>query len=421
MRPWRPEQSNCRVARDHRCNLARSRARASDVLSIPSRYSSVYRIHADSACRPASLHFGWIRRRGRHFCDHATPSMCPYFASLFWNHPVNGSLSVRGSSPRIRFFDLSSLARALILGQNGELQAPSAERRGDLGRLGFVLEPAFLRDRRCCDDCHLRGSVDFDTTTIALGGPRAVALSHSSRDRIGAAGSASFDLQCRRRALAKFLRQADTANLLHSIKVVIFGGDFGVTLILVGGLLITVLYYSRRLMGDDQLAVTEVSTPGRRAFATRNHDDCFGVDPHIDVSFRSDSHKIVQRALCFRGDRTRANGGRMCARKAARRKNRGCPSDATASVDLLHKTRPDPGVYGGIIPTLERYTRDSTLPIVIDDGVFYLQVLYAADPDMRSRMTLLTVPDQPPRDPTDQNHDRRTSKYVDYVPRGKTG
>ena len=60
--------------------------------------------------------------------------------------------------------------------------------------------------------------------------------------------------------------------------------------------------------------------------------------------------------------------------------------------DLLHKTRPDPGVYGGIIPTLERYTRDSTLPIMVDDAVFYLQAAYAADANMRSRMYAATVP-----------------------------
>ena len=90
-----------------------------------------------------------------------------------------------------------------------------------------------------------------------------------------------------------FYAKPDTANLLRSIKVVMFGGDAGVALILVGGLLITVLYYSRRLMGDDQMAVTGVSTPGRRDFAARNHDDCFGVDTHINVYFCSDSHKNV--------------------------------------------------------------------------------------------------------------------------------
>ena len=83
-------------------------------------------------------------------------------------------------------------------------------------------------------------------------------------------------------------------------------------------------------------------------------------------------------------------------------------------LDLVHKTRPGTGVYGGILPTLEQYTRNSTLPIVVDDGVFYLQVAYAADANMRSRMTLLTVPDQPPRDPTAQNQTSRTAKFVDY-------
>jgi hypothetical protein len=83
-------------------------------------------------------------------------------------------------------------------------------------------------------------------------------------------------------------------------------------------------------------------------------------------------------------------------------------------LDLVHKTRAGTGAYSGILPTLEQYARDSTLPIVVDDGVLYLQVAYAADANMRSRMTLLTVPDQPPRDPTNQNQTSRTAKFVDY-------
>jgi hypothetical protein len=85
-------------------------------------------------------------------------------------------------------------------------------------------------------------------------------------------------------------------------------------------------------------------------------------------------------------------------------------------LDLVHKTRPDPGVYGGVLPTLDRYIRDSTPPIVVDDAVFFIQILYAADANTRARMVLLTTTDQvPPLDPTGQNMMLRTAKYVDYV------
>jgi hypothetical protein len=53
---------------------------------------------------------------------------------------------------------------------------------------------------------------------------------------------------------------------------------------------------------------------------------------------------------------------------------------------------------------------------VVDDAVFFLQILYAADEDMRSRMVLLTAPDQAPaRDPTGENMMLRSAKYVDYI------
>lgn len=84
-------------------------------------------------------------------------------------------------------------------------------------------------------------------------------------------------------------------------------------------------------------------------------------------------------------------------------------------LDLIHKTRPGPDPYGGILPALEQHTGDSTLPIVVDDGVFYLQAAYAADAEMRSRMVLLTAEGQaPPRDPTAQNQVIRAAKFVDF-------
>jgi hypothetical protein len=59
-----------------------------------------------------------------------------------------------------------------------------------------------------------------------------------------------------------FYAKPDAANLLHSIEVVMFGGDFGLSLMLIGGLLITILYYNRRLIGLGQLFdVTDAPRP----------------------------------------------------------------------------------------------------------------------------------------------------------------
>ena len=68
------------------------------------------------------------------------------------------------------------------------------------------------------------------------------------------------------------------------------------------------------------------------------------------------------------------------------------------------------------LPGLEQHTRDSTLPIVVDVGAYFLQVLYAADEDMRSRLVLLTAPDQDPaRDPANENMRLRSAKYAKYI------
>ena len=206
-------------------------------------------------------------------------------------------------------------------------------------------------------------------------------------------------------------------NLLHSIMVILFGGDLGITIILVGGLLIFFLYYVRRLIGNDELSVLTIpQRPPEVLSQLEIMMIALALIPILAFLFAS----LITRSYSERY----ITGVTLLAPMAAGtvlgrlRDGRIVALLLTPLLlyDLLHKTRPDPGVYGGIIPTLERYTRDSTLPIIIDDAVFYLQALYAADPGMRSRIVLLTTNAQvPPLDPTGQNMMLRTSKYVDYV------
>ena len=108
--------------------------------------------------------------------------------------------------------------------------------------------------------------MDFDTKTIALCSFRAFALSYSSRDHI----AVLWLVSSRPTMPAKCIRQISTPSptlpiLLHSIEVVMFGGDFELSLMLIGGLLITILYYNRRLMGTLVSCLTSLTLRARPA------------------------------------------------------------------------------------------------------------------------------------------------------------
>ncbi len=206
-------------------------------------------------------------------------------------------------------------------------------------------------------------------------------------------------------------------NFIHSVTVILFGGDFGFTVILAVGSLIFVLYYVRRLMGDDELEVLTVPQQPQKVLSRLEiMMISLALIPILAFLFSS----LITRSYSERY----ITGVTLLAPMAAGTVLGRLRDGRTVALlltplllyDLLHKARPDPGVYGGVIPALERYALDSTLPIVIDDGVFFSQALYAAGPAMRSRIVMLTTDDGvPPRDPTNQNMMLRTSKYVDYV------
>ncbi len=212
-----------------------------------------------------------------------------------------------------------------------------------------------------------------------------------------------------------FYAKPTTANLFHSIEAVMFGGDFGIALILIGGLLIFAIYYAHRLIGDSQVPnFTGTSRPT-------------GLLSRLEIMMIASASIpiltfIIAVVVTNAYSERYASGMAVFAPMAA-----GCllgrlRDGRTVAVlltplllsDLVHKTRAGTGPYSGILPTLKQYTHDSALPIVVDDGVFYIQVAYAADADMRARMVLLTVPDQPPQDPTNQNQTVRTAQFVDY-------
>lgn len=206
-------------------------------------------------------------------------------------------------------------------------------------------------------------------------------------------------------------------NFLHSIMVILFGGDLGITVILAAGLLILILYYARRLIGNDEPVVLAIpQRPPEVLSRLEIMMIALALIPIVAFLFaslitRSYSERYITGVTLLAPMAAGAVLGRL-------RDGRIVAVLLTPVLlfDLVHKTRPNPGMYGGILPTLEQYTRDSTLPIVVDDTVFFLQIFYAADADMRARMVLLTAPDQaPPRDPTGQNFMLRTTKFVDYM------
>ncbi len=214
-----------------------------------------------------------------------------------------------------------------------------------------------------------------------------------------------------------FYAKPNAEHLLHSIVVVMFGGDSGITLLLIGGLCVAVLFYGRRLAGDARSgAVIAAQRPSALLSRLEIMMIALALIPIVTFLIAA----VITKAYSERY----ITGVTLLAPMAAGAVLGGLRDGRIVAVlltplvvfDLVHKTRPNPGVYGGVLPTLEQYTRDSTLPIVVDDAVFFLQILYAADPEMRSRMVFLTAPDQsPPRDPTGQNFMLRTAKFVDYV------
>jgi hypothetical protein len=205
-------------------------------------------------------------------------------------------------------------------------------------------------------------------------------------------------------------------RLFQSIDSVLLNAEAGITLIVVGALLVAVLYYARRLSGNPQWLGP---TPPQRAPGALSRLEimmiALALIPIITFLFAA----VVTKAYSARyasGVTLLAGMGAGCVLGRLR-------DGRTVAVlltpllllDLIHKTRAGTGGYAGILPILEHYTRDdSALPIVVDDGVFYLQAAYAADADMRSRMVLLTVPKEPPQDPTNQNQTVRSAQFVDY-------
>ena len=218
-------------------------------------------------------------------------------------------------------------------------------------------------------------------------------------------------------ASPNFYAKPNFENLLHSIVVVLLGGDLGLTLILLGGLLVGILYYGRRLTGEAQ-SIGVTAAQGSPGVLSRLEIMMIALAcvPILTFLFavlitRAYSERYITAVTLLAPMAAGAVLGRL-------RDGRIVAVLLTPLLvfDLVHKTRQNPGGYSGVLPSLVQYTRDSTLPIVVDDAVFFLQVLYAADNAMRSRIVLLTTTDQvPPQDPTGQNMMLRTAKYVDYV------
>jgi hypothetical protein len=214
-----------------------------------------------------------------------------------------------------------------------------------------------------------------------------------------------------------FYAKPTSEHLFHSIDVVLLGGPLGLTLILLGALLVGVLYYGRRLTGQPQ-SLGVPAAQGSPGELSRLEIMMIALALIPIVTFLIAT--FVTKAYSERYITGVTLLAPMAAASVLGRLRDGRIVAVLLSplllFDLVHKTRFQPGAYGGILPTLEQYTRDTTLPIVVDDGVFFNQILYAADPAMRSRMALLTASDQaPPRDPTNQNFMLRAVKFVDYV------